>query len=222
VDAVKTHRADMGVALDGDADRLQIVDAQGRLFNGDELLYLMVDDRLRRGEAVPGVVGTLMTNMAVEVALKARGVEFVRAKVGDRYVLEELEKHHWLLGGEGSGHLLALDKHSTGDGLISALQVLQTVVRSGQSLTDLLKDVTLFPQTLLNVPLQPGQDWKASPLLAEETRAVETELGDSGRVLIRASGTEPLLRVMVEAQDAAQAKACAQRIAKTIAQPETV
>ncbi|MBB1073569.1 phosphoglucosamine mutase [Rhodoferax sp. 4810] len=220
VEAVKAHRADMGVALDGDADRLQIVDAQGRLFNGDELLYLMVDDRLRRGEAVPGVVGTLMTNMAVEVSLTARGVEFVRAKVGDRYVLEELEKHQWLLGGEGSGHLLALDKHSTGDGLISALQVLQTVVRSGQTLTDLLKDVTLFPQTLINVRLQPGQDWRSNPRLDEETRAVQAELGQSGRVLIRASGTEPLLRVMVEARDPAQAKACAQRIAKTISQPQ--
>ncbi|HEY8904843.1 MAG TPA: phosphoglucosamine mutase, partial [Rhodoferax sp.] len=222
VDAVNAHRADMGVALDGDADRLQIVDAHGRLFNGDELLYLMVDDRLRRGEAVPGVVGTLMTNMAVEVALKSRDVAFVRAKVGDRYVLEELDKHGWLLGGEGSGHLLALDKHSTGDGLISALQVLQTVVRSGQSLTELLKDVTLFPQTLLNVRLQPGQDWKASPRLDEETRAVEAELGDSGRVLIRASGTEPLLRVMVEARDAAQARACAQRIAQTVALPTSL
>ena len=200
----------------GDADRLQVVDAQGRLFNGDEVLYLMVDDRLRRGESVPGVVGTLMTNMAVELALKARGVEFVRAKVGDRYVLEELEKRRWLLGGEGSGHLLALDKHSTGDGLISALQVLQTVVRSGQSLSALLKDVVLFPQTMINVRLQPGQVWQASPQLEPETRAVEAELGQSGRVLIRASGTEPLVRVMVEAQDAAQAKDCAQRIAKTL------
>jgi phosphoglucosamine mutase len=216
VEAVKAHRADMGVALDGDADRLQIVDTQGRLFNGDELLYLMADDRLRRGESVPGVVGTLMTNMAVELALVARGVAFVRAKVGDRYVLEELEKHQWLLGGEGSGHLLALDKHSTGDGLISALQVLQTLVRSGQSLSSLLKEVVLFPQTMINVRLQPGQDWKASPQLAPETRAVEAELGQSGRVLIRASGTEPLVRVMVEARDAVQAKACAQRIAKTL------
>ena len=216
VEDVKTHRADMGVALDGDADRLQIVDAHGRLFNGDELLYLMVDDRLRRGESVPGVVGTLMTNMAVELALIARGVTFVRAKVGDRYVLEELEKNQWLLGGEGSGHLLALDKHSTGDGLISALQVLQTVVRSGQSLATLLKEVVLFPQTMINVRLQPGQNWKASPQLAPETRAVEAELGQNGRVLIRASGTEPLVRVMVEARDAGQAKACAQRIARTL------
>ncbi len=216
IDAVKAHRADLGVALDGDADRLQLVDAKGRLFNGDELLYLIVDDRLRRGEPVPGVVGTLMTNMAVEVALKSRGVQFVRAKVGDRYVLEELEKNQWLLGGEGSGHLLALDKHTTGDGLISALQVLQTSVRSGKSLADLLNDVVLFPQTLINIRLQPGQDWKNNPNLESETHAVEAELGQSGRVLIRASGTEPLVRVMVEARDGAQAKACAQRIARTI------
>jgi phosphoglucosamine mutase len=179
-------------------------------------LYLMVDDRLRRNAPVPGVVGTLMTNMAVEVAIKSRGVQFVRAKVGDRYVLEELEKNQWRLGGDGSGHLLALDQHTTGDGLISALQVLQTSVRSGKSLSDLLSDVTLFPQTLINIRLQPGQDWKASPNLASETSAVEVELGQNGRVLIRASGTEPLVRVMVEARDGAQAKACAQRIARTI------
>ncbi|MFZ3127203.1 MAG: phosphoglucosamine mutase, partial [Rhodoferax sp.] len=217
VAAVKLHQADFGVALDGDADRLQLVDAQGRLYNGDELLYLMADDRLGRDEHVPGVVGTLMTNLAVEVALKARGVQFVRAKVGDRYVLEELEKHKWLLGGEGSGHLLALDKHTTGDGLISALQVLQAVQRSGQTMAQLLAQVTLFPQTLINVRLKPGQDWQASAQLAQETRAVENELGDTGRVLIRASGTEPLVRVMVEARDAAQAQACAQRIASTLA-----
>jgi len=194
-----------------------VVDANGRLYNGDELLYLMVDDRLGRDEHVPGVVGTLMTNMAVEVALKARGVQFVRAKVGDRYVLEELEKHQWILGGEGSGHLLALDKHTTGDGLISALQVLQALQRNGQSLAQLLAKVTLFPQTLINVRLQPGQDWKANARLQQETCAVEAELGDTGRVLIRASGTEPLVRVMVEARDAVQAKTCAQRIADTLA-----
>ncbi len=216
VQAVKDHQADFGVALDGDADRLQLVDAQGRLYNGDELLYLMADDRLGRDEHVPGVVGTLMTNMAVEVALKNRGVQFVRAKVGDRYVLEELGKHQWILGGEGSGHLLALDKHTTGDGLISALQVLQACVRSGNSMADLLKGVELFPQTLINVRLVPGQDWKTNDRLAEETRAVEVELGDTGRVLIRASGTEPLVRVMVEARDAVLAKACAQRIADTL------
>jgi phosphoglucosamine mutase len=216
VAAVQAHHADYGVALDGDADRLMMVDATGRLYNGDELLYLMVDDRLGRDEHVPGVVGTLMTNMAVEVALKKRGVQFVRAKVGDRYVLEELNRHKWLLGGEGSGHLLALDKQTTGDGLVSALQVLQTCVRSGQSMAQLLADVTLFPQTLINVRLQPGQDWKANTRLASETQAVDTELGDSGRVLIRASGTEPLVRVMVEAREAAQAQACAERLAATL------
>ncbi len=216
VAAVKAHQAHFGVALDGDADRLQLVDAQGRLYNGDQLLYLMADDRLGRDEPVPGVVGTLMTNMAVELALKARGVQFVRARVGDRYVLEALEERQWLLGGEGSGHLLVLDKHSTGDGLISALQILQACVRSGKSLADLLADISLFPQILINVRLKPGQDWQASPQLAHETQVVEAELGDTGRLLIRASGTEPLLRVMVEARDAAQAQACAQRIANTI------
>ncbi len=216
VEAVKAHKAQYGVALDGDADRLLMVDAAGRLYNGDELLYLMVDDRLGLDEHVPGVVGTLMTNMAVELAFKARGVQFVRAKVGDRYVLEELHKHNWLLGGEGSGHLLALDKHTTGDGLISALQVLQTCVRSGRTMAELLAGVALFPQTLINVRLQPGQDWKSSARLQSTTQAVETELGNTGRVLIRASGTEPLLRVMVEARDAVQAKTLAERIASSL------
>jgi phosphoglucosamine mutase len=216
VAAVKEHQADFGVALDGDADRLQMVDAQGRLFNGDELLYLMACDRMQSGEELSGVVGTLMTNMAVELALKARGVEVVRAKVGDRYVLEALHERGWILGGEGSGHLLALDKHTTGDGLISALQVLQTCVRAGKTMAELLSDVTLFPQTLLNVRLRPGTDWQANVALQEQTKAVEKELGQSGRVLIRASGTEPLVRVMVEARDAEQALRCAQRIADTL------
>ncbi len=213
VDAVKAHKADYGIALDGDADRLQMVDASGRLYNGDELLYLLVDDRLGRDEHVPGVVGTLMTNMAVELALQAKGVKFVRAKVGDRYVLEVLEQHCWLMGGEGSGHLLVLDKHTTGDGLISALQVLQACARSGMTLAELLKAVTLFPQVLINVRVQPDFDWKANARLATEMKAVEAELGQGGRLLIRASGTEPLLRVMVEARDATQAQACARRLA---------
>jgi phosphoglucosamine mutase len=216
VRSVKANHADFGIALDGDADRLQMVDAQGRLYNGDELLYLMADDRLANDEVVPGVVGTLMTNMAVEVALKKRGVQFVRAKVGDRYVLEELAKNKWILGGEGSGHLLALDKHTTGDGLVSALQILQTCVRSGKAMAELLKDVTLFPQTLLNVRLRPGQDWQSNTRMKEEVQKAEAELGDTGRVLIRASGTEPLVRVMVEARDEAQANACAKRIADTL------
>jgi phosphoglucosamine mutase len=216
VDAVKQHGADVGIALDGDADRLQIVDASGRLFNGDELLYLMVSERLDRGVSVPGAVGTLMTNMAVEVALARRGVEFVRAKVGDRYVLEVLAEKGWLLGGEGSGHLLALDKHTTGDGLVSALQVLQACVASGKTLAELLADVQLFPQTLINVRLQAGFDWKNHSPLQVATREAEAALGSSGRVLIRASGTEPLVRVMVEARDAAVAQATAERIAATL------
>jgi phosphoglucosamine mutase len=215
--AVKTQHADYGIALDGDADRLQLVDASGRLFNGDEVLYLMVAERLARGEKVDGVVGTLMTNMAVELAFRGKGIPFVRAKVGDRYVLEELEKRGWVLGGEGSGHLLALDKHTTGDGLVSALQVLQATQRSGRKLADLLADLTLFPQTLINVRLRPGLDWKTHAPLAAAQHAVEVELGDTGRVLIRASGTEPLLRVMVEARDAARAQACAERMAASLA-----
>ena len=215
--AVKEHRADYGVALDGDADRLQLVAVAGRLYNGDELLYLMVNDRLAQGAPVPGAVGTLMTNMAVEVALRQRGVGFVRAKVGDRYVLEELVARGWQLGGEGSGHLLALDKHTTGDGIVSALLVLQAVSRSGRSMAQLLEDVTLFPQTLINVRLKPGSDWKSNTALASAQRAVTEELGDNGRVLIRPSGTEPLVRVMVEARDAAQAQRCARRLADTLA-----
>jgi phosphoglucosamine mutase len=216
VAAVREHGAHYGVALDGDADRLQMVDASGRLFNGDELLYLIAADRISRDVDVPGVVGTLMTNMAVEVAFKRKGVKFVRAKVGDRYVLEELERHGWVLGGEGSGHILVLDRHTTGDGLVSALQVLHACVDSGKTMAQLLADVTLFPQTLINVRLRPGQDWKTNTELADETRAVETELGESGRVLIRASGTEPLLRIMVEARDAAQAQSCAQRLVDAV------
>jgi phosphoglucosamine mutase len=216
VKAVHEHGADYGIALDGDADRLQLVDSEGRLYNGDELLYVMVADRLALGQEVPGAVGTLMTNMAVELALKARGVDCVRAKVGDRYVLEELSARGWLLGGEGSGHLLALDKHTTGDGIVSALQVLQAIARAGRPLPQLLADVSLFPQTLINVRLAAGQDWKANPRLPDVRAAVERELGDAGRVLIRPSGTEPLVRVMVEARDADLAQRSAQRLADAL------
>ncbi|MDM0044338.1 phosphoglucosamine mutase [Variovorax dokdonensis] len=216
IEAVAAHGADYGIALDGDADRLQLVDAQGRLFNGDELLLLMVKERLGRGDKVPGVVGTLMTNKAVEVALRRLGVDFVRAKVGDRYVLEELDKRGWLLGGEGSGHLLALDRQTTGDGIVSALQVLQACVRSGKSVAQLLEGLVLFPQVLINVRLKPGQDWKSNDKLIKTSERAELELGDSGRVLIRPSGTEPLLRVMVEARGAQDAEIWAKRIAETL------
>ena len=216
--------ADYGIALDGDADRLQMVDATGRLFNGDELLYLLAADRLAhreakgqaRGPELAGVVGTQMTNMAVELGIQRLGYEFVRAKVGDRYVLEELHRRGWILGGEGSGHLLMLERHSTGDGLVSALQVLRACAASGRTVAEQLADVALFPQTLINVRLQPGQDWQSNQRLKDETQAVEAELADAGRVLIRASGTEPLVRVMVEAQDGAVAQASAERLASAI------
>ena len=215
--AVQEHKADYGIALDGDADRLQLADAGGRLYNGDELLYVMVADRLARGQPVPGVVGTLMTNMGIEVALRAQGVEFVRAKVGDRYVLEELAARGWLLGGEGSGHLLALDRHTTGDGIVSALQVLQAVRRSGTPLAQQLAPVAMYGQTLVNVrrPAD-ASPWADHPRLKAAQQEVQRELGSEGRVLIRASGTEPLVRVMVEARDAALAAACAERLAATL------
>ena len=216
VDAVRASGADYGIALDGDADRLQMVDASGRLYNGDELLYVLAVDRLEQGGALSGVVGTLMTNLGVELALRERGVEVVRAQVGDRYVLEELLARGWQLGGEGSGHLLSLDRHTTGDGIVSALMVLQAAVRSGRSLAALLEGVRLYPQTLINVRLKPGDDWKASPALAARRAEVDRELGTTGRVLIRPSGTEPLVRVMVEAEDAAQAKRCAERLAESL------
>jgi phosphoglucosamine mutase len=216
VDLVRKHGADYGIALDGDADRLQLVDGEGRLFNGDELLYVLAADRLNQQRPVPGVVGTLMTNMAVELALQARDVPLVRAKVGDRYVLEELVARGWQLGGEGSGHLLALDRHTTGDGIVSALQVLHAVQRSGRTLAQWLEGVELFPQTLLNVRLPRLDGWQAHAGLARERANVETELGTEGRVLIRASGTEPVLRVMVEARDADLALRCAERLAATL------
>jgi phosphoglucosamine mutase len=175
-----------------------------------------VADRLAQGLAVPGAVGTLMTNMAVEVALRERGIAFVRAKVGDRYVLEELTARGWHLGGEGSGHLLALDKHTTGDGIVSSLLVLQAVARSGRTLAQLLEGVTLFPQTLINVRLAPGSDWVGNGRLAEMQAEVGRELGERGRVLIRPSGTEPLVRVMVEAASAEEATAVAERLTDVV------
>lgn len=215
--AVAEHRADYGIALDGDADRLQMVDAEGRLFNGDELLYVMAADRLSQQRPVAGVVGTLMTNMAVEQALLRLGVPMVRAKVGDRYVLEELAARGWHLGGESSGHLLAMDRHTTGDGIVSSLQILQAVRRKGQTLASLLEGVALYPQTLINVRLPDGSDWKTNAALIDARETSERDLADAGRVLIRASGTEPVLRVMVEARDGALGRRCAERMAAAAA-----
>ncbi len=213
--AVQSHRADIGIALDGDADRLLMVDSSGRLFNGDELLYVMVKDRLANG-GIDGAVGTLMTNMAVEAAFGEMGVGFARAKVGDRYVLELLQERGWQVGGEGSGHLLVLDKHTTGDGIISALQILSALRRSGATLSAITSELSLWPQTLLNVKIKAGFDWQSNLDLLSARERAEAELGTSGRVLIRPSGTEPLLRVMVEARDAVMARQLAENIASCI------
>jgi phosphoglucosamine mutase len=213
--AVQAHHADLGIALDGDADRLLMVDAKGRIFNGDELLYVMVKDRLANG-GIEGAVGTLMTNMAVEAALGEMGVGFARAKVGDRYVLELLQELGWEVGGEGSGHLLVLDKHTTGDGIISALQILSALRRGGATLSAITSELSLWPQTLLNVKIKAGFDWQSNRDLLSARERAEAELGTSGRVLIRPSGTEPLLRVMVEAREAAMAQRLAENIASCI------
>lgn len=213
---VRTHGADLGIALDGDADRLLVVDADGRLYNGDELLYVLVKDRMATDGSVAGAVGTLMTNMAVEQALKGLGVPFVRAAVGDRYVLEQLRERGWQIGAEGSGHILSLDRHTTGDGIVSALLVLAAMKRNDQTLVQLLDGVTLFPQCLINVKIARGANWKDSAGIQKAMRAAEMALDDAGRVLIRASGTEPLLRVMVEARDARAAQRHAQAIAEVV------
>ena len=216
IEKVKEEKADLGIALDGDADRLQLVDATGRLFNGDELLYLIAKSRKDAGEKVEGVVGTLMTNMAVEKAIEAEGILFTRAKVGDRYVLEQLKEKNWLLGGEGSGHLICLDKHTTGDGIVAALQVLTAMKQNNQTLAQLLQNVTLFPQTLINVRYKQGYNWSTDAKMQDAIKNAEQTLNGSGRVLIRASGTEPVLRVMVEAKDASLAKSQAEKIASVI------
>ena len=218
VRAVRANHADLGIALDGDTDRLQVVDSAGRLYNGDELLYVLVKDRMATDGKVEGAVGTLMTNMAVEVALQESGVKFVRAAVGDRYVLEQLREHGWQLGAEGSGHILSLDRHSTGDGIVSALLVLAAMKRSDKTLSELLHGVTLFPQKLINVRMQPGADWKGSAAIRGAISKAEDALNGRGRVLIRASGTEPVLRVMVEAEDVNDAVRHAETIADAVKQ----
>jgi phosphoglucosamine mutase len=213
--AVLEHRADLGIALDGDADRLLMCDGDGRVYNGDELLYLIVRDRTRNRH-VPGAVGTLMSNFGLEQAFQRLGVAFERAKVGDRYVLETLQQRGWLYGGESSGHLLCLDCHTTGDGTISALQVLGAIRRSGMTLAALTQELTLYPQRLINVRVHKDFDWQRHDGLAAARTQVERELGQDGRVLIRPSGTEPLLRVMVEARSDDAAERLAQRLADAV------
>jgi phosphoglucosamine mutase len=209
---VRARGAHLGIALDGDADRLQMVDGSGRIYNGDELLYAIVRERMQRGP-VAGVVGTLMTNYGFERQMERLNIGFERANVGDRYVLEQMQGRGWLYGGEGSGHLICLDCHTTGDGIIAALQVLTALRRNDETLASWTGDLRMYPQEMINVPLAPGQDWKTHAGLAAARGAVEAELAGRGRVLIRASGTEPKLRLMVEAEEPALALACAQKLA---------
>jgi phosphoglucosamine mutase len=212
---VREHGADLGIALDGDGDRVVFADGLGNGYNGDQLLYVIVQDRMAHAP-VPGVVGTLMTNFALERRFAELGVAFERARVGDRYVLERLEQKGWLFGGEGSGHLLCLDKQTTGDGIVSALQVLAAVRRSGRTLARLCEALTLLPQHMINVRIAPDFDWNAHAPLERELAVVQRELKGSGRVLIRPSGTEPVLRVMVEARDPDAARQFAQRLAAAV------
>jgi phosphoglucosamine mutase len=206
----------MGIALDGDADRLMMCDPSGRVFDGDQLLYAVVKDRLANGLFKGGVVGTLMTNFAFEKALQRLGVPFARAKVGDRYVLEMLIERGWECGGENSGHILCLDKHTTGDGMISALQVLAALVRNKVSLADYVADLVMFPQVLINIRTEEKFDFQSSATVQSAVVAAELALAGTGRVLLRASGTEPLIRVMVEGEDRAQVATLARTIADVV------
>ena len=214
-EAVLANRADLGIALDGDADRIQMADAEGNLYDGDQLLFAIVRSRALK-QPVQGVVGTLMSNLALEHALGRLGVPFVRAAVGDRYVVEALHRNGWLYGGENSGHILALDRHSTGDGIVAGLQVLAALRESGGDLKSLLGALVLYPQKLINVPVAKGFVWQDCPSIAGVRDAVEARLVGRGRVLLRPSGTEPLLRVMVEGEDGVEVAAAAEEIAAVV------
>jgi phosphoglucosamine mutase len=203
VDKVLVEKADLGIAFDGDGDRVTMVDASGRLIDGDEMLYIIAKDRHQNQRLEGGVVGTLMTNFGVELALKNRNIPFERANVGDRYVMELLKKHNWQLGGEGSGHLVCFDKSTTGDGIISALQVLSATWRQQKSLSELLEDLDKLPQVLKNVRIAERCAPMENPVVAEAVARQEARFAGQGRVLLRASGTEPLIRVMAEGTDSA-------------------
>jgi phosphoglucosamine mutase len=212
---VKRRKADLGIALDGDADRVLMVDGAGRVYDGDQMLYAIVKHRASR-EKLAGVAGTLMTNLALEQALGKLGVPFARARVGDRYVIELMRERKWLLGGENSGHIICLDKHTTGDGIVSALQVLTAMRESGKSLAELTADLAMYPQVLLNVKVPKGFDWKKHQAIADAQSRAERSLNGRGRVLLRPSGTEPVLRVMVEGEPREVVESAAKSIAATV------
>lgn len=217
IESVKLHKADLGIAFDGDGDRVIFVDQSGELYNGDKLIYIILQAYLAQGLPITGIVGTVMTNLALENSLKKYNCELVRAKVGDKYVLKELESRGWLIGGESSGHILCLDKHSTGDGIVSALQVVQAIVQFNKSLNDFI-DWKDYPQVMVNVKLKERQysSWEnmANPVINEAINALALD----GRVVVRASGTEPLVRVMVEAKNYALADKWAKQIANKVVQ----
>ncbi|MCB1908664.1 MAG: phosphoglucosamine mutase [Rhodocyclaceae bacterium] len=215
--AVLQHRADVGIALDGDGDRVVMVDQRGRIYDGDMLLYVIARARHAEGR-LDGVVGTLMSNLGFEHAVARLGVPFERARVGDRYVLELLLQKGWKLGGENSGHILCLDRHTTGDGIISALQVLAALRSGDTDLPRACEGLEFYPQVLVNVRLLPGFDWQADADIAQAREAAERALGDEGRVLLRPSGTEPLLRVMVEGREREAVETHANRIAEVVRQ----
>lgn len=217
-DAVVAHRADVGIALDGDGDRLMMADAAGRIYDGDALVYVIARHRLQTCYMKGGVVGTLMTNLGTEHAFARLGVPFERARVGDRYVMEKLLALGWQLGGETSGHILCLDRHSTGDGLVSALQVLRALRETGESLDMATRDLMIYPQVMINVTVPRGAKPHETDAVQQVVSAVEKRLGGRGRVVLRASGTEPLIRVMVEGEDRAQVQAAAEEIADAVRQ----
>jgi phosphoglucosamine mutase len=213
IQTVREQKADLGVAFDGDGDRVVMVDAEGTLFDGDMMLYIIARQRARQGTLKGGVVGTVMTNLGMEHALREHKIPFVRAAVGDRYVLEVLEEKGWQLGGESSGHIICRDRHTTGDGIISALQVLQALRANRQTLREATRDLTLYPQRLINVKIAKGFDYRDSIPLQAAVVEAEADLGQQGRVLLRNSGTEPVLRVMVEGRDRERVERWAQHIA---------
>lgn len=214
--AVLEHQADCGIAFDGDGDRLMMVDSHGELLDGDQLLYIIAQFSQKQNTLNGGVVGTLMTNLALEHKLASLSIPFERANVGDRYVLELLQKNNWQLGGENSGHILTLNLHTSGDAIIAALQVLMACIAEQKSLTDYKKDIPLYPQVLLNVVVKEKIDIKTNGSLNAAVQQAEIALNDKGRILLRASGTEPKIRVMVEGMDAKLVESIAKQLVEVV------